>query len=150
MVLSLPPGEPAVTRLSYFHMMRLDSLIWTQYLQDHPGRFTRAWYDVHVGTPIETPPGAPPELERIAEGTGCKRIDVVAQTLTELWIIEVKPYAHYVAYGQVLSYVDLFRRRYGEPLPLVPVIVCTQVDPDIVLPCRDAGIRIERTSKIPW
>jgi len=150
MLQSLPVGEPAIVRLAYPHMMKLDALVWTQFLVDDRYDLSSVWYDVKVGSPIATPPNAPPEELAIAEGTGCKRIDAVAQVGYELWIIEIKPYANYVPLGQVLAYVDLFRRKYTTSLTLRPVIVCAGQDPDLASMFTEHKVKIIQVSKEPW
>lgn len=149
MTLSLPLGEAAHPRLAYPHMMRIDSLIWTQFLVDDRFDLEQVWYDVKVGSPIEIPPDSSPQELAIAEGTGCKRIDVVAQTAGHLWIIEVKPYAGHVALGQVLTYVDLFHHKYTTSLPLQAVIICITIDPDLAGLFAAHHVRVEAVSKNP-
>jgi len=150
MPLILPPGEPAIIRLAYPHMMRLDALLWTQWLREDRYDIDQVWYDLKVGTPITIPPDSDANLHAIAIGTGCKRIDVVASVDNQYWIIEVKPYANYVPLGQVRTYVDLFAAKYGRPRPLVPVVVCATADVDLAMTYRDLGVRIERVGTIPW
>jgi len=128
---TLGPGQNPVTMSRYPHMMDLDTLVWTAYLAgDHPP-ISRVWYDLHVGDPIQVPPDSPPGLLAIADGTGMKRIDVVALVMNTLWIIELKPYGNHAALGQVILYADLFRRRYGSRTPIVPTIICDTGDDDV-------------------
>jgi len=150
MLQSLPVGEPAIVRLAYPHMMKLDALVWTQFLKDDRYDIDQVWYDVKVGAPIGVPDNSDAALLAIAEGTGCKRIDAVAQVGPELWIIEIKPYANYVPLGQVLTYVDLFREKYATSLTLRPVIVCAGSDPDLTRMFTEHKVKIIQVSKEPW
>jgi len=150
MLQALPVGEPAIVRRAYPHMMKLDAFVWTQFLKDDRYDLDHVWYDVKVGSPIETPAGASHEIHAIAEGTGCKRIDAVAHVDAELWIIEIKPYANYVPLGQVLTYVELFREKYATSLTLRPVIVCAGQDPDLTRMFIEHKVKIIQVSKEPW
>ena len=93
---------------------------------------------------------AVPAKVRLAEGTGCKRIDVVADTGSEISVIEVKPYANYVALGQVLGYLDLLHHQVHPRPPARPMIVAANADPDILpsarprRPTRNCGLTTGR------
>lgn len=147
---TLPPGESAIVRHAYPHMMRLDALVWTQFLKDDRYNISEVWYDVKVGAPIEIPPGSTTQEVAIAEGTGCKRIDAIAHMENDLWVIEIKPYANYVPLGQVLAYVDLFREKYATSLFVRPVIVCASQDPDLMRMFTKHKVKIIQVSKEPW
>ena len=118
-------------------MMAEDIEVWTKYLQDPIAPIKAVWYDVHVGTFVLPPPGASQIEKQVSFGVTSKRIDVVCHVGGGYWVVEVKPYASYLAMGQVLNYARLFAAGYEVDGLIIPVIVSNDVDPDI-LPDIDA------------
>jgi len=55
-------------------------------------------------------------------------------------LVEIKPKASYVAFGQVVFYAYQFQKDYSPGLDVLPVILTDLVDPDIVPLCRSAGV----------
>lgn len=91
------------------------------------------WYSwVPVGsTPFqESDPEQSPGMRRMIESYR-KRIDLVIDDGERFWIIEIKPSASYGAMGQALTYLVLFRQRYGEEFPSVPGVFTDALDPDM-------------------
>jgi len=143
----LGPAMLPIDQSTFPHMLSLDTMVWRAFLQgDHP-KITKVWYDVKVGKPIDTPPNASPSLLAIAEGTGAKRIDVVALVGNTLWIIELKPYANHAALGQVILYRTLFRQKYGTKTPTLATIICDHADEDVVAIAATMDIQIIETTQ---
>lgn len=150
MTRSLGPGHPAIVGGRYAHLLKHDALLWELWLREGGQEIDAVWYDVHVGTlPAGTPIGTPADLA-LAEGTLLKRIDVIAQIAGKFWVIECKAYCNHQTLGQVLSYVDLFRRDYRPRLPLLPTVITAEIDPDIRPLMERHGVRIELVSHRPW
>lgn len=145
----LPPGEPTIVRPTYPHMGQLDALIWSAWLPSCDHELGLSWYDLKVGSPIALPPGATPEMIRLADGTGSKRIDVLCEVDDELWCIEVKPYITHVALGQVLAYAHLVAERYTLDRPLRPALICGEHDPDLEQLVSLQGIILEHAQPNP-
>ena len=59
------------------------------------------------------------------------RIDVVAYRSSSIEIIEVKPEASTVAIGQVVTYVELYKRDFSPRPPVRGVIITDHELPDI-------------------
>lgn len=127
----LGPGLLPVMMMRYPHMLHLDTIVWSGFLEEGHSPIRRVWYDVKVGTPIALPPGASQSDRALAIGTGCRRIDAVAEMPHCLWVIEVKPLGDHVSLGQVLVYVKLFREKFRTAVPVVPLVVCGEMDADI-------------------
>jgi len=143
MLLSLPPGVPAIRCRTYPHLMPLDAALWDAWLDLCDYDIDAVWYDLKVGS---LPPGtdlSTPARQAIAEGTLLKRIDVVAQIDGQLWVIECKPYANHVPLGQVLAYAALLPLRYALALPLRPVVIAAARDPDLIGLYRHHGVHVE-------
>jgi len=132
MTLSLPPGVPATRMRTYPHLMPLDAALWDAWLSLCDYDIDQVWYDLKVGTFPAGTNLTTPAARAIAEGTLLKRIDVVAQIQGQLWVIECKPYANHVPLGQVLAYCALLTDRYTLPLPLRPVVLAAERDPDLI------------------
>ncbi|MBA7611090.1 hypothetical protein ES703_18306 [subsurface metagenome] len=125
---------------SYPHMMAMDIEVWSRYLADPVAPIKEVWYDVHVGGAVEVP-GGPESLEgRIAAGITRKRIDVVCRVGGGYWVVEVKPFGSMLALGQVVSYHRLFMSEFRPDGEAFPVIVCENVDPDLLDEFEAAGV----------
>ena len=124
----------------YPHMMREDTTVWTRFLQMGSVSIKEVWYDVHCGQAVFLRDSATQMEQRIADGVTRKRIDVVASVDGGLWVIEIKPYGNMFAIGQILTYVKLLKQEYIVPDIVLPVIICNNIDPDILDEIDDFGI----------
>lgn len=132
---------------SYPHMMFEDTAVWSEYLKRPDIPITRCWYDVRVGTPVEPSDLMDPMLRKISAGLTRKRIDVVALCRGIHWVVEVKPYANYVALGQALTYRRLFLQEYRPELGALGVVVCNDYDVDMIELCLGSGVMLIQTGK---
>ena len=121
-----------VVMSSYPHFLAADTDVWSRYLADPVVPIKEVWYDVHVGSPLLLAPGADEMDKRIAAGVSRKRIDVVAKIGAGFWIIEVKPIADQQALGQLINYTRLFRQEFDVPGEVFPVVVCDEVDDNVI------------------
>lgn len=137
--------EPAV-RTRYPHMLALDAEVWTAYLREVGDQVLRVAYDVHVGTPVPLPPEATEMERRIADGVTRKRIDLVMESRSGLWVVELKPYGNHAALGQVLEYLDLFRREFTDGRHANGMIICAEEDVDIPAIAQSLGLTIFQTN----
>lgn len=112
--------------------MASDVEVWSEFLKAPPVKIEGVWYDVHVGKQIESlRPGD--ELEKkIAAALTRKRIDCVIRTPAAYWVVEVKPFAGYLALGQVLNYARLFATEYQTDREVLAVCVCNEADADVI------------------
>jgi hypothetical protein len=138
----LGQGQAPVTMKRYPHMLYQDRVVWTKYLERFGRGLGRCWYDVLVGSPIQTPAGASEADVRLARGTGCKRIDVVIWRAGVVGVVEVKPYGNHAALGQSVLYRNLFMRDYPEVSDVLGMIACHQVDPDVRGLGEEMGLEI--------
>ncbi len=137
---TLGVGRKAVIAPHYPHMLAEDAAVWTRYLEDPVVPILEVWYDVRVGKPVELPPGATEMEKKIAAGLTRKRIDVIVKVEGFYWVVELKPFGGYVAYGQVLTYFRLFRQEYRLDLECLPVIICIEVDRDLLVELDEKGV----------
>lgn len=113
----------------YPHMRPADVVIWERFLEQHPDRFLRVFYDFRVG-PGEHHNEPCPECLRTGWYDLTRwQIDVLAEDQTRIYVIEVKPAANAKALGQALGYAMLFRNEKRPPKPIVPVILTDHIIP---------------------
>ncbi len=86
------------------------------------------------------PVGADDIDRRIAAGVTRKRIDVVCHVGGGYWVVEIKPFGSMLAFGQAISYSSLFIRDYEPDGEVWPVVICSEVDADLVDDFEAAGV----------
>lgn len=133
----IPNGMKPRPAVKYRHMMPEDVIVWTKFLKNDDVVFDEVWYDLRVGLGIEVDTAQPEWLKRMADYTHRKRIDVVARRGEDYWIIEAKPFAGVVAFGQALYYAEAFKAEYRPPAAVIPCVVTDICDKD-VLPVFDS------------
>lgn len=112
------------------HMLAADIDLWRRFLTLHKGEFLVYNYDVHVGVGAPIPLNTPEQYVKAIEASSQKRIDVVAEKDSEIWVIEVKPYASLSAVGQVLCYSALYIDKFKPVKKVIPCIVTDYIYPD--------------------
>ncbi len=120
-----------IRRVKYPHMMKQEIITWKKFLKIYGHNFAKYRYDVHVGKGVGRIPGFTTILQDMAVRLTQKRIDVVAARGAETYIIEIKDRASMAAIGQLLTYRELYERRYGTGRISGLIIVAESVDPDI-------------------
>lgn len=138
----LGEGREPLLRPHYPHMLAEDNAVWSKFLEQNFELLTEVWYDVRVGKPVEVADGATDMEKRIALGLTRKRIDVVAISGGNFWVIEVKPYASMLALGQVISYARMFALQFEIKQRVIPVIVCDSLDQDLADEFEEMGILV--------
>ncbi|MBA7494516.1 hypothetical protein ES702_05092 [subsurface metagenome] len=128
----------------YPHMLPEDRRIWTVFLESEVVEITEVWYDVHVGQGVLLPVGASALEQRIRDGITRKRIDVVCHVGDKYWVVEVKPRANMYALGQILTYVRLFSSEFAMVDEVVPVVICDEVDEDLLYLIEEFGVMVWR------
>jgi len=139
---SLGEGRKPMVRPHYPHMLAQDNAVWTKFLLRDAERVKEVWYDVRVGAPVFLPASATIAERKIAEGLTRKRIDAVCIVDGNYWVVEVKPYAGMQAVGQIISYARLFAMEYLTTGRVIPVIVCDEIDGDLLPEFEELGILV--------
>ena len=150
MRIPLGPPEKVQVAAHYPHLLSEDTIVWTRWLERNQHRISAVWYDVHVGEPVAVPAGLHPSIPIDALAVSRKRIDAVARTPSEIWVIELKPYGNYTSLGQALTYSRLFAQGYDAGLPVVPMVICCELDPDLVDDFQRLGVRFEEVGYPPY
>lgn len=125
------PRFPPDKLIHYPHMFPLDIEIWDRFLEKFGNNYTGFDYDVKVGTGTPAPSGSPKNYARMQGILSKYRIDCLGHKPSQLEIIEVKPEASTVAIGQVVTYIELYKRDFSPSLPIKGVIVTDRELPDI-------------------
>ena len=112
-------------------MLPKDIAIWERFLEQHAEDYTGFSYDIKVGKGTELPLSTPAEYARMADILSKYRIDVVGFKPGLIEIIEVKPEASTVAIGQIVAYVDLYKRDFSPTTEVKGAIVTDRFIPDI-------------------
>lgn len=138
----LGPGQRPIIMPSYPHLLAEDTEVWTKYLQYPLKEIKRVWYDLHVGAPVKMALGADETDKKIAHGVTKKRIDVVTSVGGGYWVIELKRVGNMVALGQALAYSRLFRIEFNINEEVWPMVICDEVDLDIIEDYDLAGVAL--------
>lgn len=136
-----PPSPPTIEK-SYPHMLWQDTAVWSDFLAKWGSSIDGVWYDVHVGQAMALPAGPDSMLTRVSMGVSRKRIDAVLLWHDRYTVVEIKPYANHVAYGQVLLYKKHFRAEFPECRTATAAIAAASVDPDVQPLINEAGIQL--------
>lgn len=133
-------SQKPIVMTHYPHMLAADVEVWSKYLADPIAPIKKVWYDVHVGQGMLLPVDASDIDKRIAAGISRKRIDVVCHVGGGFWVVEIKPIGSMLALGQAFSYSRLFIRDYRPDGEVWPVVICSEVDADLVDDFEAAGV----------
>ena len=131
------------TRVRMDHMFGDEVLVWDRFLKREGTRVTGCQYDVRLGT------GRRPSLNMSSQDRvmwfelTCKRLDVVCRWLDAIWVVEVKERLCMSALGQVLSYTQLWNSELRSMGQAVPLVVCGQLDDDLVSVFEGSKVRVE-------
>lgn len=132
---------PYEKRSKYIHLLPSDSQIWTRFINEYPDFFTEIEYDVHVGEGIPTNPEWPDYIADMAKSLTQRRIDVVGYKKESIWIVEIKQDPGVSLIGQILGYIELYKRDYKPQLPLIPCAIVNSYDRDLQFLLNQFGIR---------
>lgn len=131
--------KPEVLR-KYPHMLPEDVKVWSAFIESGFGEIREVWYDVHVGTAVIAPVILGEAMQRVADAVTRKRIDVVGRVGGGFWVIEVKPVCGMEALGQAVTYRRLFNEEFGDGSDIVGVVICNQVEADVVETADELGV----------
>jgi hypothetical protein len=107
-----------------------DAEVWTKFLEDRPFDIEKVWYNLRVGKVYQVPKQDDPSMERFAQSTYRKKIDVVFSTPGRFYVAELKPFGSFTAIGQAMLYARLFVDEFDDPGLVFPTIICNNADPD--------------------
>lgn len=113
------------------HMLAPDIPIWYRFLEKEAGRFIHLYYDCFLGGPAGNPDDETDPMARDWRAITSKRADVIAETGSELWLIEVAATPGMRSLGQLLTYHELWKEDPKIDKPVRLVLVANELDPAI-------------------
>jgi len=113
------------------HMLAPDIPVWYRFLTEWSHHFTSLYYDCLLGGPTLTAAELKDPMKRMWRALTCKRADAIAETKSEVWLIEVSDTPGMRALGQLLTYQTLWREDPQIAKPERLVLVANQIDPDL-------------------
>lgn len=123
------------------HMLKEDVPVWYRFLDKWGHLFTALYYDVLLGGPTLTPEQEKDAMWRMWRGNISKRADAIAVLEDKVWIIEVATSPGLRAVGQLLVYHTLWLEDPKIILPEELILVCEDVDKDLLASAAQHGIR---------
>lgn len=128
---------------NYYPNLRPEDLsIWERFLNRYPTAYVEVIYNLHVGEGAPIPEGTDPDAARSFKALTQYKIDVVGFRKDGVDIIELKPRAGAGALGQLLTYVELYKRDVDPTAMPRPVIITDVIRPDLPLVAEKLGVQI--------
>jgi len=121
-------------------MLPQDVPIWYRFLEKWGPLFLSLYYDCFVGGPYYTEKQLEDPMARMWRANTSKRIDALAETEDEIWIIEVAKSPGLRSLGQVQTYRALWLEDPKIAKIEKAVIVCQEVDQDLVSAAAMYGV----------
>lgn len=126
----------------YPHMMPYDVAIWERFIENNPKAYERVIYDFPVGSGPEFDTSLGDNSDATAQALYKKRIDVVGFKNGQVDIIELKPRAGASALGQVLGYVELYKRDISMTPAPRPVLITDTIRSDMEEMAQALGVTL--------
>lgn len=126
----------------YPHMMPYDVAIWEKFIENNPNAYDKVIYDFPVGSNPEFDTALGDNPDATAQALYKKRIDVVGFKNGQVDIIELKPNAGASALGQVLGYVELYKRDVSMTPAPRPVLITDTLRTDMEEMAQALGVTI--------
>lgn len=124
------------------HMLEPDIPVWYRFLDKYGEYFKALYYDSLLGGPFLTPEQEADPFQRMWRFNTSKRADAIAETETEVWIIEVASYPGLRAVGQLQVYQTLW---IEDPKILKPerlALIAERIDNDLGAACGRFGLQV--------
>lgn len=123
-------------------MLPQDCPVWWRWLDQYGSLVKNLYYDCFVGGPFLTPEQENDPMWIMWASNTSKRIDAVAETENEVWLIEVATYPGMRAVGQLVTYQSLWLEDPKiEKLERI-VLVAGRLDADIAAGAGKIGILV--------
>lgn len=124
------------------YMLATDVPVWYRFLEQWGHLFQALYYQCLVGGPWYTQEQLLDPMLRMWRATTSKRIDALAETENEIWIIEVAKSPGLRAVGQLQVYRALWVEDPKIAKPEKMVLVCEHVDTDLIAAAAMYGILV--------
>ncbi len=121
-------------------MSPIDTVIFRRWWPGVLHRVRRVWYDVAVGDHKPIPPNTPPNVARAWQRLNQRRIDLVADTGDDTWLVELRHNATPNAVGRLLAYLQLWADDDPLSQPHRALLVTDQEHSDVRRLCESMQI----------
>ena len=122
------------------HLLPDDIKVWERFLLRYGDEYTHFDYDVRVGYGRDPGPSYDQKMRQMGVDLSQRRIDAVGHKVDHLDIIEITHSAGLTAVGQLLAYPVLYGHMFQPRVPLIPLLVCAEIQSDIERPLTDLHI----------
>ena len=112
-------------------MSEEDYRIWQRWHPRVMQYILRMWFDVGLGEGKPIPPDTSADLAFMWTRNTQKRADVIIETDTEIWLVELRFKAQANAIGRLLTYLDLVEDDNPFTKAIRPLLVTDQEDPEV-------------------
>ena len=119
-------------RGKYPHMLREDYDLWNRFLDKYAPEILKVYYDVRVGQGGAIAQGETDKWTEMYRAVTAKRIDALVEFENEVWLVEVATSPGLRAVGQLATYLTLYALDPKIPKPTIPILVCSDLDPDLL------------------
>jgi len=121
-------------------MLAPDIPVWYRFLETYGDLFVNLYYDCLLGGPTLSPKQAEDPFWRMWRANTAKRADAIAELENEVWIIEVSMRPGLRAVGQLMVYLSLWMEDPVIIKPEKSLLVCEEVDTDLISAAARFGI----------
>jgi len=124
------------------HMLQTDIPVWWRFLDRYGAEIDSLYYDCLMGGVELTPEDELDSMKRMWRATTAKRTDAIAETKSEVWIIEVSDYPGMRAIGQLLTYQTLWIEDPKIAKVERLLLIAGRIDTDIAAAAGKIGILV--------
>ena len=121
-------------------MQTAENAVWQMFRQANASALRCLYFNVACGTVPGWSPDQSDQEQRDRAAVWSKKVDVMAETDAEVWLIEVKLAARASSVGQVLQYVPLVAVRKAAWATARPLLIAGSFDPDALSLCGTLGV----------
>lgn len=119
-----------------------DVAIWERFIEKYPEAYDTVQYDVAIGDiPAFMEQTSSPQGQAMRELYRLK-IDVLGTKAGALDLIEVKHEAGASSIGQLIGYVELYKRDFDPGKPIQPVLITNVLKPNMDYLTAQQGVRL--------
>lgn len=123
-------------------MLKTDVPVWYRFLEKWGAPFVNLYYDVLLGGPFLSPEQEQDPYWRGWRANISKRADAIAELRDSVWIIEVAQRPGLRAVGQLQVYRSLWIEDPKIRKPESVLLVCQDIDKDLLASAAKFGILI--------
>lgn len=124
------------------HLLGHERRIWRKFLASPPFPLDQVVFDLRLGEGAPVQPEWAPEIQHMARVLTQKRVDVLAISGLDTWILEIKERAGLSALGQLLGYGTLYVQQFNPVSPPRLGVIAEDLMSDIGSVLQEFGISV--------